>query len=98
MTIGLFYWIKEILLTNYITFSGSEFSNSIQFEDDLIAFEHGVYSDVLAKGYINNTPKNIYFGNPITLHQGLDMLGPQTISMNYASSSSYPTSLVFEVY
>lgn len=83
---------------NYITFSGSEFSNSIQFEDDLIAFEHGVYSEVLARDYINNTPKNIYFGNPITLHQGLDMLGPQTISMNYASSSSYPTSLVFEVY
>ncbi len=83
---------------NYITFSGSEFSNSIQFEDDLIAFEHGVYSEVLARDYINNTPKNIYFGNPITLHQGLDMLGSQTISMNYASSSSYPTSLVFEVY
>ena len=83
---------------NYITFSGSEFSNSIQFEDDLIAFEHGVNSEVLARDYINNTPKNIYFGNPITLPQGLDMLGPQTISMNYASSSSYPTSLVFEVH
>ena len=88
----------DTIKLNYITFSGSEFSNSIQFEDDLIVFEHGVYSEVLARDYINNTPKNIYFGNPITLHQGLDMLGPQTISMNYASSSSYPTSLVFEVY
>jgi hypothetical protein len=83
---------------NYITFSGSEYSASIQFKDDLIAFEYGVSSKVLAKDYINNTPKNIYFGNPITLHQGLDMLGPQIISMNYASSSSYPTSLVFEVH